>query len=146
VHETGVPFDDPSGDRLREWMGVSKKTFYNANKIAIAPMGFCYPGSGKTGDLPPRTECAEAWRPDLLAELADVKLTLVLGSHAIAYHLPQAGKRTLTATVGSWRDHWPGILPMPHPSPRNNRWLRRNPWFENDVIPALQARVRELVG
>jgi uracil-DNA glycosylase len=145
VHETGVPFDDPSGDRLREWMGVSKQTFYDAEKIAIAPMGFCYPGTGKTGDLPPRPECAEAWRAELLAELSGIKLTLVLGSHAVAYHLPHLAKQTLTATVESWKDRWPKVLPTPHPSPRNNRWLKRNPWFEDDVIPALRKRVRNVL-
>lgn len=142
VHETGVPFNDPSGDRLRQWLGISRATFYDAQQVAILPMGFCYPGTGKSGDLPPRPECAAAWRAPLLAHLKQVQLTLIIGQYAHAYHLPNQG-RTLTATVLQWRKYWPRLVPMPHPSPRNNLWLERNPWFEAEVIPALQERVRQ---
>jgi uracil-DNA glycosylase len=144
VHETGIPFNDASGDRLREWMGVSKATFYNAKKIAILPMGFCYPGTGKTGDLPPRPECAIAWRDRLLAQLSRLQLTLVVGQYAHSYHLP-ANKMTVTDTVKSWQDYWPILLPLPHPSPRNILWLKRNPWFEAEVIPVLRKRINELL-
>lgn len=144
VHETGIPFNDASGERLREWMGISKTTFYNAKKIAILPMGFCYPGTGKTGDLPPRPECALAWREKLLAQLTQLKLTLVIGQYAHAYHLPEHGP-SVTETVKSWRDYWPTVLPLPHPSPRNNLWLKRNPWFESEVIPDLRKRIKALL-
>lgn len=124
VHESGVPFDDPSGDRLRDWMGVTRETFYDQKKIAILPMGFCYPGTGKSGDLPPRPECAEAWREPLLQELKNVRLTLVIGQYALKYHLPEA-KGSLTSVVKEWKSYFPEILPLPHPSPRNNIWLKR---------------------
>lgn len=146
VHATGVPFDDPSGDRLRMWMGVDKTQFYDANKIAILPMGFCYPGTGKSGDLPPRKECAELWRNQLLAMMPEIELTLVIGQYAIAWHLPKVKKETLTNTVKAWRTHWPNQLPLPHPSPRNNIWLKKNDWFEDDIIPSLQQRVKELIA
>ncbi len=145
VHSSGVPFDDASGDRLRAWLGISRAVFYNAQQLAILPMGFCYPGTGKSGDLPPRPECAPAWRGQLLAQLPKIQLRLVIGQYAMDYHLPDAA-RTLTETVQSWRNYWPHALPMPHPSPRNNIWLKRNPWFEADVIPVLQARVTQLLG
>ena len=142
VHESGVPFDDASGDRLREWMGVTREQFYDPKQIAIVPMGFCYPGTGKSGDLPPRPECAPAWRAPLLAALRRLELTLVVGQYALAYHLPEANG-TLTETVQAWRNFWPTVLPLPHPSPRNNIWLSRNPWFEKQVVPALRRRVAE---
>lgn len=145
VHETGLPFNDPSGDRLRQWMGVTRDTFYDEQKMAILPMGFCYPGTGKSGDLPPRPECAPAWRQVLLDRLPHIELTLVIGQYAHAWHLP-GPRRSVTESVRQWREHWPAVLPMPHPSPRNNLWLRRNPWFEADVIPALQKRVARLLG
>lgn len=144
VHETGLPFNDPSGDRLRDWMGVTRDTFYDEQKMAILPMGFCYPGTGKSGDLPPRPECAPAWREALLARLPDIRLTLVIGQYAHAWHLP-GGKRPVTENVRNWRQYWPDVLPMPHPSPRNNLWLRNNPWFEGDIVPELRARVAELL-
>jgi uracil-DNA glycosylase len=144
VHETGVPFDDASGNRLREWMGVSNDIFYDDEKIAILPMGFCYPGKGKTGDLPPRPECALAWRKKLLKQFTQLQVTLVIGQYAQSYHLPE-NKCSLTETVKSWRDYWPNILPLPHPSPRNNIWLKRNPWFESEVIPILRKRIGELL-
>jgi uracil-DNA glycosylase len=118
--------------------------FYDASRIAILPMGFCYPGTGRSGDLPPRTECAPAWRESLLARLRDVRLTLVIGAYAQRYHLgAEAG--SVTDAVRAWRNGWPDVLPLPHPSPRNGIWMRRNPWFETDVIPALRARVAELL-
>ncbi len=144
VHESGVPFDDASGDRLREWLGVSREVFYNPKQLAILPMGFCFPGTGKSGDLPPRPECAPAWRDKLLSELNALKLTLVIGQYAQAYHLPKAARR-VTATVQAWRDHWPSVMPLPHPSPRNNIWLRKNPWFERELLPQLQARVAQVL-
>lgn len=144
VHETGLPFNDPSGDRLRQWMGVTRDTFYDEQKMAILPMGFCYPGTGKSGDLPPRPECAPAWRERLLDRLPNIALTLVIGQYAHAWHLP-GRQRSVTESVRQWRDHWPSMLPMPHPSPRNNLWLRRNPWFEEEVVPALQERVARLL-
>ena len=144
VHETGIPFDDASGDRLREWMGVSKDTFYDEGSIAILPMGFCYPGTGKTGDLPPRPECAIAWRDKLLKQFNQLQLTLVIGKYAQSYHLPD-NKLSLTETVKSWQDYWPNVLPLPHPSPRNNIWLKRNPWFESEIIPILRKRINELL-
>lgn len=144
VHESGVPFDDASGDRLREWMGVSKDTFYNAKEIAILPMGFCYPGKGKTGDLPPRSECAVAWRTQLLKELPQLKLTLVIGQYAQSYHLAES-RLSLTETVKAWQNYWPNVVPLPHPSPRNNGWLKKNPWFENEVLPNLRKQIIELL-
>jgi len=144
VHESGVPFRDASGERLRAWMGVREETFYDPTRIAILPMGFCYPGSGASGDHPPRRECAETWRARLLAALPAVELTLVIGRYAHAYHIDGAGRTTLTETVRAWREHWPRLLPLPHPSPRNNGWLRRHPWFEREVLPALRARLAEL--
>lgn len=144
VHETGLPFNDPSGDRLRDWMGIDRETFYDERALAILPMGFCYPGTGKSGDLPPRPECADTWREALLSRLPNIELTLMIGQYAQSWHLPDGCKK-VTANVERWRDYWPKALPMPHPSPRNNLWLRRNPWFEQEVVPALQARVAALL-
>lgn len=144
VHESGVPFADASGDRLREWLGVTPEVFYNPKLVAILPMGFCYPGTGRAGDLPPRPECAPAWREKLLHHLGELQLTLVIGQYAQAYHLPNAGE-SVTDSVRSWRKHWPKTVPLPHPSPRNNIWLRRNPWFEQELLPALRARVAEVL-
>ncbi|MEO1700214.1 MAG: uracil-DNA glycosylase family protein [Planctomycetota bacterium] len=140
VHESGVPFDDPSGERLREWMGVTRDEFYDPRRIAIVPMGFCFPGTGESGDLPPRPECAETWRERLLAELTRVELTLVIGKYAMQWHLG-SGSASVTATVKDWRSHGPDRIALPHPSPRNNIWLRRNPWFEDEVLPRLRQRV-----
>ena len=145
VHESGAPFDDASGDRLRNWLGVSRETFYDADIVAILPMGFCYPGTGKSGDLPPRPECAPAWRRQLLARLKKIELTLVIGQYAQSYHLPDE-RLSLTESVLAWRSRWPQTVPLPHPSPRNNLWLKRNPWFERDLLPVLRARVSELIG
>jgi len=146
VHETGVPFNDASGNRLREWLGLTRDEFYDANNIAILPMGFCYPGKGKTGDLPPRKECAPAWREQLLAALPNIELTIVLGKYAQVYHLPEAKKMPLTELVKSWREYWPNYLVLPHPSPRNNIWLKKNPWFEQDVLPELGERIATILN
>ena len=143
VHESGIPFDDASGERLRAWMGVDKSTFYDATKVAIVPMGFCYPGSyqgkGKSGDLPPRPECAQTWHQQVLSQLEQVELILVIGQYAQAYHLKN--KRSVTACVQAWQEYWPQYLPLPHPSPRNNIWLAKNPWFEQELVPVLQQRI-----
>ncbi len=144
VHNTGIPFDDPSGDRLREWMGIDRDTFYNDAKIALLPMGFCYPGTGDNGDLPPRPECAPAWREALLANLPKLQLTIVLGQYAQAYHLKN-GKLSVTEAVRAWKSCWPDQLPLPHPSPRNQMWVKKNPWLEKEVLPALRKRVREIL-
>jgi len=144
AHESGVPFDDASGDRLREWLGVTREEFYDPHTTAILPMGFCYPGSGSSGDLPPRPECAPAWREQLLSRLRAVELTVVLGQHAQAYHF-DVGGLSLTDLVKSWRTYWPSTVPLPHPSPRNNLWLRRNPWFERDLLPSLRNRVSQVL-
>jgi uracil-DNA glycosylase len=146
VHASGVPFDDASGDRLRDWMGIDRDAFYDAATVAILPMGFCYPGTGKSGDLPPRRECAAQWRLPLLAAMPRIELTLVIGQYALAWHLPELASASLTDIVKAWRAHWPGVLPLPHPSPRNNIWLKANPWFLADVVPSLQERVRAIMA
>lgn len=145
VHESGIPFDDPSGDRLREWLGVNRETFYDAEEFAILPMGFCYPGTGKSGDLPPRPECAPAWRNELLAQLPNIKLTLVIGQYAHNYYLKDSAHKSVTEAVKAWKEFWPERLPLPHPSPRNNIWLKRNPWFTRNVLPILRKRVKLLL-
>ncbi len=145
VHESGIPFDDASGDRLRDWMGISRDVFYDPKRISILPMGFCYPGTGKSGDLPPRPECEPAWRGQLLSHLKNLQLTLVIGQYAQDYHLPKEGK-SLTEIVMAWRDNWPIVIPLPHPSPRNNIWLKRNPWFESEVLPVLKDRITEVLN
>lgn len=144
VHETGMPFTDASGDRLRRWLGMTPEIFYDAHRVAIIPMGFCYPGKGKSGDTPPRPECAPTWRNRVMAHLPNLELTLVIGQYAKAWHMPGSG--SLTETVQAWSKYWPAIVPMPHPSPRNALWLRRNPWFEADVIPLVRQRVAELLA
>lgn len=144
VHESGKPFDDPSGDRLRDWLGVTHDMFYDPEQIAIVPMGFCYPGTGKSGDLPPRPECAPTWRKQLLARLRHLEFTVVLGQYAQAYHFD--GARSVTELVKSWQTYWPHLVPLPHPSPRNNLWLRKNPWFEAELMPLLRQRVAEILA
>jgi len=146
AHHKGIPFDDPSGNRLRSWLGVTAEQFYNPDLFAIVPMGFCFPGTGKSGDLPPRSECAEVWRGKILASLQKVKLTMVVGAYAMDYHLGDRQKPTLTQTVADWRAHWPQTLPLPHPSPRNNRWLKNNPWFESCILPNLRSRVAAIIS
>ena len=145
VHASGVPFLDASGDRLRAWLGISSEVFYDERKIAFLPMGFCYPGTGPAGDLPPRPECAAAWRGELLEHLQALQLTLVIGRYAQLHHLPKGGA-SVTEVVRSWREHWPRVIPLPHPSPRNNRWLIQNPWFARELLPAVRARVAEVLG
>jgi uracil-DNA glycosylase len=144
AHVSGIPFSDASGDRLRAWMGLTAGQFYDPSQVAIVPMGLCFPGTGAAGDLPPRPECAAHWRVRLLAQLPALRLTLVIGRYAMAWHLPGAGT-SVTAAVQGWRGHWPQLLPLPHPSPRNNRWLLRNPWFAQDVLPALRAQVAQVL-
>ncbi len=148
VHETGLPFNDASGDRLRSWLGLSREVFYDPQQIAIVPMGFCYPGTGPSGDYPPRKECAKTWRAALLSELKHLQLTLVIGQYAYAYHYPEAVKAglSLTQSVQNWQQYWPRQAVLPHPSPRNNLWLKRNPWFEAEIVPLLRKRVAEVLG
>ncbi|GAB1268627.1 uracil-DNA glycosylase family protein [Aurantivibrio infirmus] len=141
VHQSGIPFDDASGDRLRNWMGIDRKIFYDVRKIAIVPMGFCYPGRGKSGDLPPLPLCAKTWRQRILDRLINIELVLPIGQYAHAWHIPTR-KRTLTETVESWQEYGEGLMPLPHPSPRNNIWLAKNPWFEKKLVPVLQERVK----
>ena len=145
VHETGIPWNDPSGDRLREWLGIGPELFYDETRIAIVPTGFCYPGRKGSGDAPPRPECAPAWHPRLLARMPGIALTLLIGQYAQAYYLGERCKRTLTETVRAHAEFGPALLPLPHPSPRNRLWLRRNAWFEAEVVPLLRRRVRELI-
>ena len=147
VHASGTPFTDPSGDRLRDWMGVTPEEFYDVSRLAIVPMGFCFPGlDAKGGDLPPRRECAEAWRAQLFALLPQIELTLLVGQYAQAWHLGAARKESLTATVAAWREYGPRFIPLPHPSWRNNAWIRKNPWFEAELLPVLRREVRRLMG
>jgi uracil-DNA glycosylase len=146
VHETGIPWDDASGRRLRDWMGVDEAAFYDATRIAIIPMAYCYPGRGASGDLPPRRECAELWLSHLLARLPRIELTLLIGHHAQRHFLGPQRKPTLADTVSTWRDYAPRYLPLPHPSPRNQPWLARHPWFERDVLGTLRTRVRSLLS
>jgi len=146
THHKGIPFDDPSGKRLRQWLGIDRETFYDAKKLAIVPMGFCFPGTGKGGDLPPRPICAQTWRGPLLEALPNIELTVIIGQYAIDWHMGKNRKLRLTDRVMAWEDHWPERLITPHPSPRNLRWLKNNPWFEKDVIPVLQSRVKTLLA
>jgi uracil-DNA glycosylase len=146
VHASGMPFTDPSGDRLRDWMGVTSEEFYDEGKIAIVPMGFCFPGQdAKGGDLPPRRECAPRWHAELFALMPQVEFRLLIGQYAQSRYLGAARKANLTDTVAAWRDYMPGVLPLPHPSWRNNAWIRKNPWFEKDILPALRKKVRMLI-
>lgn len=146
VHQSGVPWDDPSGDRLRDWLNIDSKTFYDDARVAIVPTGFCYPGRDpKGGDNPPRPECAPLWHKPLQAHLKNVRLTLLVGMHAQAYHLAEKRQRTMTETVRAWREYGPDILPTPHPSWRTTGWMKKNPWFEVEILPELQARVAVLM-
>ncbi len=146
VHETGIPFNDASGERLRAWLGLSREIFYDPELVAILPMAFCFPGTGRSGDLPPRPECAPLWRAKLLARLQHVRLTLVIGRYAQAYHLPDAGRLPLADVVRNRQAAWPRTVALPHPSPRNNLWLRRNPWFESELLPALRPLVQQALA
>lgn len=149
THHKGRPFDDASGDRLRDWLGIDRDIFYDPQQLAVVPMGFCFPGKGKSGDLAPKAICAETWRHKILDVLPDIELTLVIGKYAMDWHLPNRQEKNLTETVKKWRyyleqDH--PVLPLPHPSPRNNIWLKKNPWFEQEVVKFMRQRVSELIG
>lgn len=147
AHLAGLTFDDASGDRLRDWLGVDRATFYDAGRIAVVPMGFCYPGTmPRGGDYPPRPECAPAWREAVFTEMPQIELKLLVGSYAQAWHLGDRRRAGLTETVAAWRDYLPDFLPLPHPSWRNSGWIKRNPWFSADLLPYLKERVVELVG
>lgn len=146
AHQKGAPFYDPSGARLREWLGVGEAEFYDPEKFVIAPMGFCFPGyDDKGGDLPPLRPCAEIWRARLMAALPQLELRLLVGGYAQKWHLGAAAKKTLTETVAAWREYGPADIPTPHPSWRNNGWLKKNPWFAEELLPHLRNRVRALV-
>ncbi len=146
VHESGIPWNDRSGDQLRDWLAVEPETFYDESRIAIVPMGFCYPGvDPRGGDNPPRPECADTWHEPLLEQLPNIELVLLIGMYAQARYLGKRRKKTLTATVAAWRDFGPTQLPLPHPSWRNLHWRRKNPWFEQDVVPALRSRVQSIL-
>ena len=142
VHESSIPWNDASGERLRAWLNIEKATFYDSHKIAIVPMGLCYPGKGKSGDLPPRKECAPLWHKRVLERLPNIKMTLLIGQYAQQHYLDEK-PNTLTETVQQWQNWAPNYVPLPHPSPRNNIWLKKNPWFENDIIPYIQKHISE---
>jgi uracil-DNA glycosylase len=147
VHESGIPWNDPSGDRLRQWMGVDRDQFYDEAKIAIVPMGFCYPGRlPRGGDAPPRLECAPLWHERIMAELSDIKLTLLVGIYAQAYYLDGRRGKTMTETVARWREFLPRFLPTPHPSWRTGIWQKKNPWFDDELVPELRKRVRQALA
>jgi len=146
AHASGVPWDDRSGERLRAWMDIDAETFYDRDRVAILPMGFCFPGRAASGDMPPRRECAELWLDHLLAKLPRIELTLLVGQYAQAHFLRQSGHASVTATTRNWRAHAPRMLPLPHPSPRNIAWFKANPWFDSDLLPVLRRRVSELIA
>jgi len=145
VHGNGIAWKDKSGQNLRQWMGINDKIFYDTANIAIIPMGFCYPGRGKSGDLPPRKECAPQWHQSLLESLKEVKLTLLIGKYAQDYYLAKRAKRTLTETVKHFEDYLPEYFVLPHPSPRNNIWMAKNEWFKTEVVPSLRSIISELL-
>jgi uracil-DNA glycosylase len=145
VHESGIPFDDASGDRLREWLGISREVFYDETQVVILPMGFCYPGKAASGDAPPRKECAPQWRQPLLDALPQLQLTLAIGTYAQAWHLPPAKKLSLTERVRQWQ-LFGNTIPLPHPSPLNNIWMAKHPWFAEEVLPLLRLRVAEVLS
>ena len=145
VHKSGIPWDDASGDRLRQWIHVSKDQFYDTKYFSIVPMAFCYPGKGKSGDLPPRQECAEKWMEPILDKLPHRRLTLLIGQYSQDWFLKGAKKNTLTETVKNWKEYQPEYFVLPHPSPRNNIWLKKNPWFEKKLVPKLKKKIKELM-
>jgi uracil-DNA glycosylase len=145
VHETGIPWNDPSGDRLRHWMQIDRERFYDEQTVAIVPMGFCYPGKGKSGDMPPRQECAAHWHSQLLAAMPAIELTLLVGKYAQNHYLGSQ-RQSLADTVLHRAEHAPGFFPLPHPSPRNLRWFREHPWFEQEVLPAFRKRIAAILG
>lgn len=144
VHQSGIPWDDASGKQLRKWLAISDELFYDERKIAIVPMGFCYPGKGKSGDLPPRKECAPLWHQPLFDQMPNLQFIILIGQYAQKYYLKDTIKSNLTETVRNFSDYLPRYLPLPHPSPRNQFWLTKNPWFEKDVIPVLQVKIQEI--
>lgn len=146
VHGSGIPWNDASGMRLRDWLRVDRSVFYDEARVAIVPMGFCYPGRGTSGDLPPRPECAQTWHPRLLPMLTDVRLVLAIGHYAQQYLLGPARKKTLTDTVQAWPEYLPRVFPLPHPSPRNVAWFKHNPWFDAEAVPALRAKVADALA
>ncbi len=147
VHASGLPFDDPSGDRLREWMGLSRAHFYDLGLVSILPMAFCFPGYDARGaDLPPPLQCARQWQASVMAVLQAPRVTLLVGGYAQRWHLGLATSASVTETVRTWRNHAPHVFPLPHPSWRNTAWLKRNPWFESDLLPALRVRLIEVLG
>lgn len=146
VHGSGIPWNDASGMRLRDWLHIDRDAFYDESRVAIVPMGFCYPGRGASGDLPPRPECSQTWHPRLLPMLGEVRLVLAIGQYAQQYFLGAQRKKTLTDTVRAWEDYAPRYFPLPHPSPRNIAWFQHNPWFEREVLPALRERVAIALG
>ena len=146
VHKTGIPWYDPSGKQLRSWLGVTDETLYDFTKFAIIPMGFCYPGKGKSGDLPPRPECAPKWHQPLFDEMKQVELVILIGMYAQNYYLGKEAKKTLTETVRNFNHYLPKYLPLPHPSPRNRFWLKKNPWFDVEVLPELRYRVNTILS
>lgn len=146
VHASGIPWDDKSGDNLRDWMGVTKEQFYNADNFAILPMGFCYPGKGKSGDLPPRPECAPLWHQKVLEMIVSPRLILLIGKYAQDYYLQSHAEKNLTETVQNYKQYLPQYLPLPHPSPRNNIWKKKNPWFENKLLPFLKNKISEILS
>ena len=141
VHETGIPWNDPSGDRLRDWLQVDRDQFYDTKYFAIAPMGFCYPGRGKSGDNPPRPECAPQWMDLIVDSLPNIEMTILIGQYSLKWFLGDRRKRTLTETVKNWREYFPEYVVLPHPSPRNNIWLKKNAWFERELVPELSGIV-----
>lgn len=145
VHTSSVPWNDASGRLLREWMLVDEVTFYNEKKIALMPMGFCYPGKGKTGDLPPRPECAPLWHQSLLKQMKKIQLTILIGQYSQRYYLGEKLKNTLTETVRNYKEYLPNYIPLPHPSPRNRIWLKRNEWFENELLPVFRKKVATIL-
>lgn len=146
VHKSGIPWDDASGKRLRNWLGVTNEQFYNVTNFGIIPMGFCYPGKGKSGDLPPRKECAPEWHQLLLEKMPNVELVLLIGMYAQKYYLKEKVKKTLTETVNYYEEYLPKYFSLPHPSPRNRFWLTKNPWFEKDILPQLKRKVTEIIS
>ncbi|MEO1654417.1 MAG: uracil-DNA glycosylase family protein [Bacteroidota bacterium] len=146
VHESGIPWDDASGKNLRAWLGISADTFYDVEQVALLPMGFCFPGTGKSGDLPPRPECAPLWHERLLDQMKEVRLILLIGKYAQDYYLKKKAQKNLTETVKQYRSYLPKYFPLPHPSPRNNIWQKKNPWFKEALIPTLQTRVQEALA
>ena len=146
VHKSGIPWDDKSGENLRKWMDVNKTTFYDPQNVAIVPMGFCYPGKGKSGDLAPRKECAPLWHKALLTQMKEVKLILLVGKYAQDYYIQEKTKKNLTETVRNYKEYYPNYFVLPHPSPRNNIWQAKNDWFKREVIPDLQLRVKEILN